>query len=146
LRGRTGRDLCAAGQSRYDAPVAWTYFLDDLPRCKALADLLLMAAKADREYSAEERAAVPRVLARLLGVEALPPELLAYVRSPEPRYRSMIDLCVQIRVSREADKKELLRAVREIIRADDAVSEPEQDAFDQLVGILRVSTDLDTPT
>jgi uncharacterized tellurite resistance protein B-like protein len=123
--------------------VAWNYFLDDLPRCKALADLLLMAAKADQEYAVEERAAVHRVLARLLGVEALPPELLTYVRSPEPRYRSLIDLCVQIRVSREADKKDLLRAVREVIRADDAVSEPEKVFFDQLVTTLRVSTDID---
>lgn len=126
--------------------MGWTYFLDDLPRCKALADLLLMAAKADREYGADEKSAVLRELARLLGVERLPAELEAYTRSPEPRYRSMIDLCVQVRVSREADKKELLRAVRAIIRADDAVSEPEQDFFDQLVATLRVSTDLDTPT
>ncbi|MCC6624153.1 MAG: TerB family tellurite resistance protein [Deltaproteobacteria bacterium] len=126
--------------------MGWTYFLDDLPRCKALADLLLMAAKADREYSADEKAAVLRVLPRLLGVDKLPAELEAYVRSPEPRYRSMIDLCVQVRVTREAEKKELLRAVREIIRADDAVSEPEQEFFDRLVATLRVSTDLDAPT
>lgn len=123
--------------------VAWNYFLDDLPRCKALADLLLMAAKADRDFAAEEKIAVERVLARLLGTATLPAELLTYVRSPAPRRQSLVDLCMQIRVSREPDKKELLRAVREIIRADDAVSDPEQELFDQLVGILRVSTDLD---
>ncbi|MFO0744539.1 MAG: TerB family tellurite resistance protein [Myxococcota bacterium] len=122
--------------------MAWNYFLDDLPRMKALADILLMAAKADAEYTSEEREAVQSTLAKLLGVSALPPELASYVRSPEPRRRELVDLCMQVRLSREPDKKELLRAVREIIRADSAVSEPEQDLFDRLVGILRVSPDI----
>lgn len=122
--------------------MAWTYFLDDLPRMKALADILLMAAKADSEYTAEERATVQATLGKLLGVETLPPDLAAYVRSPEPRRRDLVELCMLVRLSREPDKKDLLRAVREIIRADSAVSEPEQDFFDRLVGILRVSTDL----
>lgn len=122
--------------------VAWTYFLDDIPRTKALADLLLMGAKADREYGPEEREAVQRVLARLLGVPVLPAEIAAYVANPESRRASLVDLCMQVRVSREADKKELLRAVREILRADDAISEPEQVYYDELVAILRVSTDI----
>lgn len=117
---------------------------DDLPRARALADILCGAAQVDDELDPDELAALHAELCALLGLSALPPELERHVRNFNRERFDLIDTLQCLRLSDLTQKKALMRSVRTIIKADAITRETERDYFARLAHTLRISpTDID---
>jgi uncharacterized tellurite resistance protein B-like protein len=117
---------------------------EDLPRAKALADILCGAAEIDDELDPDEAEALYAELRSLLGLATLPPELERHVRRFDRNRFELVDTLQRLRLSDLAHKKALLRSVRAVIKADSILRETERDYFARLAHVLRVApSDID---
>jgi uncharacterized tellurite resistance protein B-like protein len=110
----------------------------DLGRAKALAELLCAASAADDDVDADELDAVRTELTRLLG--KLPPEVEQHARSFKWRGFDLQAVMTRLAPSGLDEKRDVLRAVRAVIKADGALREVETVFFERVANILRIPT------
>ncbi len=115
---------------------------DNIPRALALAELLCAAAYSDDDLDPDEREAVKRELAALLG--PLHPDVETHVDRFQPRNFDLSAVLTRIHASAVDEKRAVMRGVRSIIRADGAVREVESNFLARVAAFLRIPiTDID---
>lgn len=112
-----------------------SYFSEDIKRSLALVELLCLAGSADCDFDQEEREVVREQLELLLGPLAV--DVLAHLQGFEVRGASLEGILTNMQPSRDADKRAVMHAVREVLRADGAVSEVETTFLGRVGHILR---------
>jgi uncharacterized tellurite resistance protein B-like protein len=112
-----------------------SYFSEDIKRSLALVELLCLAGAADSEFDAEERAIVRAQLAVLLG--PLADDVAGHLKTFQVRGASLEAVLTRMQPSRDADRRAVMLAVREVLRADGAVSEIETTFLTRVGQLLR---------
>ena len=109
---------------------------DNIPRAQALAELLCAAAYSDDELDADERDAVKKELAALLG--PLHPDVETHVDRFDRRRFELTAVLTRINASGVDEKRAVMRGVRSIIKADGAVREVESNFLAKVGHLLRI--------
>ena len=109
---------------------------DNIPRAKALAEVLCAAAYSDDDLDPDEREAVKKELAALLG--PLHPEVETHVDRFDPRHFDLTAALTRVHASALDEKRAVMRGVRSIIRADGAVREVESNFLAKVGAFLRI--------
>lgn len=112
---------------------------EDIPRAKALAEILCGAAHADDELDPDEAEAIRVELCRLLDVPAVHPDVEKHVRTFSRTRFDLIDALQRLRLSDLGHKKALMRSVRSVIKSDAIMRETERDYFAKLAHSLRLA-------
>ena len=111
----------------------------DIPRAKALAEILCGAAHADDELDPDEADQIRAELRGLLGVTDVHPDVDKHVRMFSRSRFDLIDALTRLRLSDLAHKKALMRSVRSVLKADAIMRETERDYFARLAHTLRLA-------
>ncbi len=117
----------------------WNTMSGDVPRVSALADLLLGAALADRDYDEEEFVAVASTLMKVLGVVALPDEVQAHMRAFDPDALDIAAAVGRLGITSDRDKLALAKVVAKVIHADQVVHEAEKAYIHQVGRVLALA-------
>ena len=112
-----------------------SYFSEDIKRSLALVELLCLAGSADSDFDAEERAIVKAQLEVLLG--PLAAEVAGHLAGFNAHGASLEAILTRMQPSRDADRRAVMLAVREVLRADGAISEIETTFLARVGQLLR---------
>jgi uncharacterized tellurite resistance protein B-like protein len=90
-------------------------------RNELISDLLMGAAFADRRLDGSEYEAVKRALARALGVEQVPPVLLARLEWFDPAKFDAARTAAELALASDVEKRQLLELVASVSDADEVL-------------------------
>lgn len=96
----------------------WNQLADDLPRAKALSNILCGAAMADGVFEDEERVIVHAMLLKVLGASELPAEVAAHLAAFSAE---TFDISSDIEIlapETARDRKAILKVTADIVTAD----------------------------
>jgi hypothetical protein len=111
---------------------------DDLPRAKALTELLCAAAAADDDIDPDELDTIRDELRRILG--RVPPEVESHMKSFSKRGFDLAAVLTRAAPAGLDDKRSVLRAIRAIIKSDGALRDVESTFFERVASLLRLPT------
>lgn len=117
----------------------WNQLADDVPRAKALADVLCGAALSDGGFAEEERVVVGAMLMKVLGVSELPAEVSGHIGAFAPGGFDLKDAVKRLGLESERDKKALVKVVTDIVAADEVVQDAEKAYLERLANLLGVA-------
>jgi uncharacterized tellurite resistance protein B-like protein len=114
----------------------WNQLSNDIPKAKALSDLLCGAATAYGSFAEEERVVVRAMLLKVLGANALPDEVEAHLQRFDPaafNLRMSLDILAP---ANERDRKGILKVAADIVKADQVIESAERDYIIRLADAL----------
>jgi uncharacterized tellurite resistance protein B-like protein len=117
----------------------WNQLADDVPRAKALADVLCGAALSDGGFADEERVVVGAMLMKVLGVSQLPGEVSGHIGAFSPENFDLMSAVARLGLESERDKKALVKVVSDIVAADAVVQDTEKAYLERLASLLGVT-------
>ncbi len=116
----------------------WNQLAKDIPKAKALSDLLCGAAMADGSFADEERVVVRAMLFKVLGTQELPEEVEAHLAAFEPASFDMAFSLSVLAPENDRDRRSILRVAADIVKADSVIEAAERAYLVSLAGALGV--------
>jgi len=104
----------------------WNQLADDLPRAKALSNILCGAAMADGDFEDEERVIVRAMLMKVLGASELPAEVEAHLAAFSA---VTLDIHADIKTlapETSRERKTLLKVTADVMKADSQMEPAER--------------------
>ena len=96
----------------------WNQLANDLPRAKALSNILCGAAMADGVFEDEEKVVVRAMLLKVLGASELPPEIETHLNGFTAASLNLPHDINVLGPENERSKKDLMGVTADVVKAD----------------------------
>jgi len=114
----------------------WNQLGQDIPKARALSDILCGAAMADGVVSDNEQVVVRAMLLKVLGAQVLPAEVESHLAAFDASRFDMAASLAILGLDAPRDRKAVLKVAADIVKADQVLESAERDYLHALAGAL----------